>query len=209
MADRVAVMNAGRIVQVGRPQELYDRPASRFVADFLGEANFIDGIVQQAGPTIIVRTAAGVLVSSPAPTDTTHMSTGPQDHPQPPAGPQDHPQPPASPQDHPQPPVGPQDYLRAPVGPQTAPVAVGQSVTCCVRPERIGICPAIVAPAGPTLLAQVESSTYLGELRQYRCGLEAQASWKVTVLTSHSAPLPVGTKVALSVAPQDVIVLTA
>ena len=48
MADRIAVMNAGRIVQVGTPQELYDRPASRFVADFLGEANFLDGEVVSA-----------------------------------------------------------------------------------------------------------------------------------------------------------------
>ena len=43
MADRVAVMNAGRVVQIDTPQQLYDRPADRFVADFLGEANFIDG----------------------------------------------------------------------------------------------------------------------------------------------------------------------
>jgi iron(III) transport system ATP-binding protein len=43
MADRVAVMDAGRIVQVGTPEELYHRPATHFVADFLGEANFVAG----------------------------------------------------------------------------------------------------------------------------------------------------------------------
>ena len=42
MSDRVAVMQGGRIEQVGSPAELYDRPASRFVADFLGESNFLD-----------------------------------------------------------------------------------------------------------------------------------------------------------------------
>jgi len=36
MADRIAVMNAGRIEQIGSPQEIYDRPASMFVADFIG-----------------------------------------------------------------------------------------------------------------------------------------------------------------------------
>ena len=48
MSDRVAVMNAGRIEQLGAPGEIYDRPATRFVADFIGETNFIrqvDGIV--------------------------------------------------------------------------------------------------------------------------------------------------------------------
>jgi ABC-type Fe3+/spermidine/putrescine transport system ATPase subunit len=42
MAGRLAVMNAGRIVQTGTPHELYERPASRFVADFLGIANILD-----------------------------------------------------------------------------------------------------------------------------------------------------------------------
>jgi ABC-type Fe3+/spermidine/putrescine transport system ATPase subunit len=41
MADRIAVMNAGRIEQVGTPQEIYHHPCSRFVADFIGESNFI------------------------------------------------------------------------------------------------------------------------------------------------------------------------
>jgi putative spermidine/putrescine transport system ATP-binding protein len=43
MSDRIAVMNAGRIEQIGTPAEIYDRPASRYVADFIGEINLIDG----------------------------------------------------------------------------------------------------------------------------------------------------------------------
>ncbi|MFW5860669.1 MAG: putative 2-aminoethylphosphonate ABC transporter ATP-binding protein [Spirochaetota bacterium] len=43
MADRIAVMNDGVIVQVGTPQEIYERPASPFVADFIGSINFLDG----------------------------------------------------------------------------------------------------------------------------------------------------------------------
>ena len=61
MADRVAVMNDGRIEQTGTPHEVYDRPVSRFVADFLGEANFIDGQVVQAGPVATIDTPAGRL----------------------------------------------------------------------------------------------------------------------------------------------------
>lgn len=49
LADRLAVMNAGRVEQVGTPWELYHRPAKRFVAGFLGDANFIGGKVTEVG----------------------------------------------------------------------------------------------------------------------------------------------------------------
>jgi len=42
MASRIAVMNAGRIVQTGTPHDLYERPATRFVADFIGVANILE-----------------------------------------------------------------------------------------------------------------------------------------------------------------------
>ncbi len=43
LSDRLAVMNGGKIEQVGCPKELYQRPASRFVAEFLGEVNWLNG----------------------------------------------------------------------------------------------------------------------------------------------------------------------
>ncbi|GAB7547599.1 putative 2-aminoethylphosphonate ABC transporter ATP-binding protein [Cupriavidus sp. 8B] len=43
MADRIAVMEGGRIAQVGTPGEIYGRPASAFVAEFIGQANWLDG----------------------------------------------------------------------------------------------------------------------------------------------------------------------
>lgn len=49
VGDRMIVMNAGRIVQDGRPSEVYRRPASRFVADFIGTASFVDGRVAARG----------------------------------------------------------------------------------------------------------------------------------------------------------------
>jgi ABC-type Fe3+/spermidine/putrescine transport system ATPase subunit len=51
MSDRVAVMNDGRVEQVGTPREIYDHPASPFVADFIGETNFIE----QDGTMVAVR----------------------------------------------------------------------------------------------------------------------------------------------------------
>ena len=55
MSDRIAVMNNGRIEQIGFPTELYDEPSTRFVATFIGESNFIDGVVQrQDGATVCV-----------------------------------------------------------------------------------------------------------------------------------------------------------
>jgi spermidine/putrescine transport system ATP-binding protein len=51
MSDRICIMGAGRIVQVGTPQDLYDRPRNRYVADFVGKANILSGEVlsRQAG----------------------------------------------------------------------------------------------------------------------------------------------------------------
>ncbi len=43
MSDRIAVMNQGRVLQLGRPDDIYERPVSRFVADFIGEANVLPG----------------------------------------------------------------------------------------------------------------------------------------------------------------------
>jgi ABC-type Fe3+/spermidine/putrescine transport system ATPase subunit len=49
MSDRIAIMNAGRIEQLGTPEELYERPATRFVADFIGSTNLLRGVVGSDG----------------------------------------------------------------------------------------------------------------------------------------------------------------
>ncbi|MBY6241396.1 ABC transporter ATP-binding protein [Methylosinus sp. Sm6] len=46
MADRIAVMRAGRIEQIGAPAEIYERPATRFVASFIGQMNFLPGRIE-------------------------------------------------------------------------------------------------------------------------------------------------------------------
>lgn len=49
LADRMAVMHAGRILEVGNPRDLYERPGSRFVAEFLGPATFIEANLTESG----------------------------------------------------------------------------------------------------------------------------------------------------------------
>lgn len=46
MSDRIAVMSKGKVQQMGTPVEIYERPANRFVADFIGESNFLDGKIK-------------------------------------------------------------------------------------------------------------------------------------------------------------------
>jgi len=155
MADRIAVMDRGRVVQVGTPTELYDRPATFFVADFLGEANFLDGEVTAAGRPATVRTPIGTFaVKADAP-------------------------------------------------------PVGSPVRLCVRPERTAI-----APTGPEqsaggenrFSATIESTTYLGDLRQYVCRVAGTTPWKVNVLAG-AAPLSSGQAVQLLVDPGDIAIL--
>ncbi|MFP5479053.1 MAG: ABC transporter ATP-binding protein [Alphaproteobacteria bacterium] len=62
MSDRICIMRGGRIVQVGSPRELYDRPASKYVADFVGKSNFFPGRVTEASQGRATLAAAGGLV---------------------------------------------------------------------------------------------------------------------------------------------------
>src|SRR5215813_7440523 len=63
VADRIAVMDRGRLIQVATPQEIYERPNSRWVADFIGEINLIEGRVIDVGAsgTVVASDAAGRL----------------------------------------------------------------------------------------------------------------------------------------------------
>jgi ABC-type Fe3+/spermidine/putrescine transport system ATPase subunit len=66
LSDRVAVMRDGRVLQVGVPRELYERPRSRFVADFVGTNNLIPGTVKgHDGDLLVVDTALGLLQARP------------------------------------------------------------------------------------------------------------------------------------------------
>ncbi len=62
MADRIAVMNRGRVLQVGTPQEVYEHPENLFVADFIGDTNFIPVQVQQVGNGVQALTVSGAVL---------------------------------------------------------------------------------------------------------------------------------------------------
>ena len=62
MSDRIAIMNNGRIEQVGRPADIYENPANHFIARFLGEANLIDGVIESIGDSVATLKTAGGAV---------------------------------------------------------------------------------------------------------------------------------------------------
>jgi spermidine/putrescine ABC transporter ATP-binding subunit len=62
MSDRIAVMNEGLVAQVGRPEDLYDRPGNRFVAAFLGESNFLPAIVRGIEDDVVVAECEGAII---------------------------------------------------------------------------------------------------------------------------------------------------
>jgi spermidine/putrescine transport system ATP-binding protein len=62
LSDRIAVMNRGKILQEGTPEEIYERPESRFVADFIGQTNFFEGRVEETGDVTSVRETSGLLL---------------------------------------------------------------------------------------------------------------------------------------------------
>jgi len=61
MSNRIGVMSAGALLQVGTPHDIYERPVSRFVADFIGETNFLEATVEDGG----VRLGSGDVLAVP------------------------------------------------------------------------------------------------------------------------------------------------
>ena len=88
MSDRIAVMREGRILQVGRPHEIYEHPADRFVADFIGETSFLDaawrgtvdggGAVEMDGRTFPATLPAGLNGATPRPGDAVTLAVRPE-----------------------------------------------------------------------------------------------------------------------------------
>ena len=62
MSDRIAVMSNGKIEQLGDPREIYDRPRTAFVADFIGDMNFLEGVVVEASNGSFAADAGGAIV---------------------------------------------------------------------------------------------------------------------------------------------------
>jgi spermidine/putrescine ABC transporter ATP-binding subunit len=65
LADRIAVMEGGEIVQIGTPTEIYERPRTRFVSDFIGVSNFLAGrVVRRTGAAVAVEVGAFHLLAA-------------------------------------------------------------------------------------------------------------------------------------------------
>jgi len=70
LSDRIVVMNDGKIEQIGPPTEIYRRPQTRFVADFIGRANFVEATVRKLLDGQLVVDALGTVMTIPAPSGT-------------------------------------------------------------------------------------------------------------------------------------------
>lgn len=65
MADRIAVMDHGRIVQIAPPQEIYEAPVSRYVAEFIGDVNLMEARVERSGGGVaVLRAGEGCTIEA-------------------------------------------------------------------------------------------------------------------------------------------------
>jgi spermidine/putrescine transport system ATP-binding protein len=78
MSDRLGVMDGGRLVQVGTPGEVYERPTTRFVAGFLGESNFLDCVAVDADHVRLVDGSVARVASGRAPGESVTISLRPE-----------------------------------------------------------------------------------------------------------------------------------
>jgi spermidine/putrescine transport system ATP-binding protein len=76
MSDHIAVMNNGRILQIGSPRDIYNSPADRFVANFIGESNFLPGkIKNSSNGTVTVAVCGSAEILASVPSDLTPVGT--------------------------------------------------------------------------------------------------------------------------------------
>jgi ABC-type Fe3+/spermidine/putrescine transport system ATPase subunit len=155
LSDRIAVMNAGRLEQIGDPLEIYRYPATPFVAGFIGHTNFLAGeVVSVAGGQAQVR-----LKSAPGPQP---MERTP-DVAQPPIRATLNGRPQGVPEGPP-PAVSPAAGIVI-IGVAARDLAPGQAVTLALRPERFSL----AAPGMPnTMAGVVEDITFLGAVTRLR-----------------------------------------
>jgi spermidine/putrescine transport system ATP-binding protein len=74
LSDRIAVMERGRLIQIGSPREVYEKPQARFVAQFVGQSNFLEGRIVRAGPAgTEVQLESGLYLQVPV---GSHLPTG-------------------------------------------------------------------------------------------------------------------------------------
>jgi ABC-type Fe3+/spermidine/putrescine transport system ATPase subunit len=155
MSDRVGVMDGGHLLQVGPPMEIYEQPRTRFVANFIGDANLIDGIVESVdGEAVMVRAGA-------------HKVSARR-----------------------------QGWERS-----------GQSVTVCVRPERVRIVGAFGGggAGSDALRARVEDRAFSGYLVKYRLAIDGLRLHAAVPYVSGTSLYQIGEDVTASWDPQQAV----
>lgn len=174
MGRRIAILDQGRIEQIGRPEECYRRPRTRFVARFLGEANFVEGEVAatRSDGTCEVETALGRLTVGPS-GEIGGAGTGKMSVPS----------------------LGAKE-------PQ-----VGETVSCCFRPESLRVVEATEGDLPNRFTARVVSTTYLGETLEYELSAaDGTVALRATVVGG-GEPVAEGSEIELAVAPGDIVLL--
>jgi iron(III) transport system ATP-binding protein len=194
MADRIAIMRSGKIVQIGTPGEMYRRPANKFVAEFLGETNLVEAKVVSATPEVInLETPSGTMTSrAHAP-----LVYGGEDTDAVPPAPKS---------------------AATPAAPLPA---QGSRVLLSLRPEALRLIPSW-APAGENALpAKVLETTFLGEVAQHLVELKGGTKLRLAQLNPAGAALarpsgpgpgpatPQRGGSRVEVAPEDVVLLPA
>ncbi len=158
IADRIALMCEGRIVQIGSGRELYEAPADRFVADFIGEANFL------AATVAAVEGDEAVLDA-------------------------------------------PMGRLR---GRARRPVAAGQEVCCCIRPESVQVRPGGEGGAGAAgenaFRGRLAQWHHLGESARFEVELDGGVRLAGAAMPAR-APGEPAAALTVRIAPEDVVIL--
>ena len=78
MADRIGVMGDGKLLQVGAPEEIYDAPVDRFVADFIGRSNFLPGTIESADTVCLANGVRIAIATDGSPGDHVAISLRPE-----------------------------------------------------------------------------------------------------------------------------------
>lgn len=156
LADRMAVMKDGKIVQIGTPREVYNLPRNSFVANFIGETNFLHGkLTAVSGQELLMETQIGNIRSKSA-------ITG---------------------------------------------LAIGNSVTCSIRPESLDVSDDPVENAPNQFEARIASITYLGDVEEYCLKLGDIPEIKATIQNPGQYERHVGDKVFVRFQPQNAVIL--
>lgn len=75
MSDRIAVMNAGEVLQIGSPEQIYEAPINRFIGEFIGDSNWLDGVIVNCHETYCEIDLGETTISAKKPSQST-VSTG-------------------------------------------------------------------------------------------------------------------------------------